>query len=161
MVVAPCTVAAVQHAGGWLFDRVLAGWDAMVFIADQADSRALRILGASTTDLESALTSPPSGPRPLSIAVEAGLYASDRRVRQIVQEALDEGLTEVMIWGDLCPADLDGGRGSVQHRLSSAARAFKAQALAAAAAPVDSIPVTETFREPPRVARPPDLVPVS
>lgn len=161
MVVSPCTVAAVLHAGGWLFDRVLAGWDATVLIADQPDSLPLRILGASTTDLESALTSPPRGPRPQSIAVEAGLYGSDGRVRQIVREALDGGVTEVMIWGDLCPADLDGASGSVQHRLSAAARAFKAQALAAAAAPVDSIPVTETFREPPRVARPPDLVPVS
>jgi hypothetical protein len=160
VVVAPCTVAAVQHVGGWLFDRVLAGWDALVLVADQSDSRPLRILGASTTDIESALTLP-RGPRPQALAVEAGLYGSDGRVRRIVREALDEGTAEVMIWGGLYPADLVGGGGSVQHRLSTAARAFKAQALAAAAAPVDSIPVTETFREPPRVGRSPDLVSVS
>lgn len=161
MVLAPCTVAAVRHTGGWLFDRVMAGWEATVLVAEQPDSRPLRILGASSAELESALTAPPRRPRPQAIAVEAGLYGSDRRVARIVREALEGGATEVIFWGDLRPADLDDGGGPVQHRLSSAARAFKAQALVAAAAPVDSIPGTETFREPPRVARPPDLVPVS
>lgn len=160
MVLAPSTVAAVRYAGGWLFDRVMAGWEATVLVDDRPDTRPLRILGASTTDLESALTSP-QGPKPQAIAVEAGLYDSDRRVRRIVRDALDHGLTEVRIWGDMCPAELDGAGGPVQHRLSMAARAFKAQALAAAAAPVDSIPVTETFREPPRVGRAPGLVSVS
>ena len=160
MVVAPCTVAAVQHAGGWLFDRVMAGWDATVLVADQLDSRPLRILGASTTDLESALRSPSRGPGPQAMAVEAGLYGSDGRVRRIVRAALDEGVTEVRIWGGLWPEDLDGEGDAVQHRLSTAARAFKAQALAAAAAPVASISSTETFREPPRVGRTPGLLPV-
>ena len=160
MVVAPCTVEAVQHAGGWLFDRVMAGWGATVVIADRPDSRPLRILGASTTDLESALRAA-RGARPQALAVEAGLYGSDGRVRQIVREALDAGETEVMIWGDQPPADLGDGGCSVRHQLSMAARAFKAQALAAAAAPVESMVVTETFREPPRVARRPDLVPAS
>ena len=146
MVVAPCTVAVVRHAGGWLFDRVMAGWEATVLIVDQDDRRPLRILGASTTDLESALASPPRGPGPQAIAVEAGLYGSDRRVRRIVREALDGGLTEVKIWGDGWPADLEDEGGSVQHRLSSAARAFKAHALVAAAAPAESISITETFR---------------
>jgi len=162
VVVAPCPAAAVRYAGGWLFDRVLAGWEATVLIADRADTRPLRILGASTTDLDSALASP-TGPKPQAIAVEAGLYGTDRRVRRIVREALDHGLTEVRIWGDLCPADLDGGGGPVQHRLSSAARAFKAQALAAAAAPAGSVDAMETFRtgQPPRVASRAGLVPVS
>jgi len=157
VVVAPCTVAVVRHAGGWLFDRVMAGWEATVLVVDQDDRRPLRILGASTTDLESALAAPPPrGPGPQAIAVEAGLYGSDGRVRRIVRDALDGGLTEVMIWGDLWPADLDGAGGSVQHRLSMAARAFKAQALAAAAAPADTIEITETFR-----GGRPRLVPVS
>jgi hypothetical protein len=160
VVIAPCTVAAVQHAGGWLFDHVLAGWDAMVFVAGRPDSRPLRILGAGVTDIESALALP-RGPRPQTLAVEAGLYESDGRIRQVVRDALDDGTTQVMIWGGLCPADLDNGAGSVEHRLSTAARAFKAQALAAAAVPAESIPVTETFREPPRIGRPPDLVSVS
>lgn len=146
MVVAPGTVSAVRHVGGWLFDRVMAGWDATVLVADQLDSRPLRILGADTTDLESALASPAGGPRPQAMAVEAGLYGADPRVRRIVREALDEGATELRIWGDTWPAGLDCGGGPVQHRLSVAARAFKAQALAAAAAPADAMAGTETFR---------------
>ena len=163
VVVAPCTVAAVRFAGGFLFDRVMAGWEAIVLVADQPDSRPLRILGARTTDLETAFSAPPSGRRPQAIAVEAGLYGADGRIRRVVREALDEGTTEVRVWGDGWPADLDGSGGPVQHRLSVAARAFKAQALAAAAAPADPVEVTETFRggEPPRLARTPHLTPVS
>ena len=157
MVVAPCTVAVVRHAGGWLFDRVMAGWEATVLVVDQDDDRRpLRILGASTTDLEAALASPPRGPGPQAIAVEASLYGSDGRVRRLVQEALAGGMTEVKIWGDGWPADLESESGSVQHRLSTAARAFKAHALAAAAAPAEPIEFTETFR-----GSKPRLVPVS
>jgi hypothetical protein len=156
VVVAPCTVAVVRHAGGWLFDRVMAGWEATVLVVDQDDRRPLRILGASTTDLEAALTAPPRGPGPQAIAVEASLYGSDGRVRRLVQEALAGGMTEVKIWGDGWPADLEGEGGSVQHRLSTAARAFKAHALAAAAAPADSVEIMETFR-----GGKPRLVPVS
>lgn len=156
-MVAPCTVAVVRHAGGWLFDRVMAGWDATVLVVDEDDCRPLRILGASTTtDLESALTEPRGGPEPQAIAVEVGLYESDGRVRRLVREALDGGLTEVKIWGDGWPADLPAEAAPVQHRLSMAARAFKAQALAAAAAPADSIEITETFR-----AGRPRLLPVA
>lgn len=148
MVVAPGTAAAVRHAGGWLFDRVMAGWDAVVLVADQHDSRPLRILGARTTDLESALTGPRGGPKPQAIAVEAELYASDVRVRRIVREALDEGTTELRIWGDAWPEELGRAGGAVQHRLSVAARAFKAQALAAASASAsaDAMGALETFR---------------
>lgn len=146
VVVAPGTVAAVWHAGGWLFDRVMAGWEATVLVADGLDARPLRILGARTSDLESALASPLGAPAPQAMAVEAGLYGSDVRVRRIVREALDEGTTEVRIWGDTRPADLDCGGAAMQHRLSVAARAFKAQALAAASAPADMMGGTETFR---------------
>jgi hypothetical protein len=70
-----------------------------------------------------------------TVAVAADLFGSDERVRRGVLEALDQGLTEVTLWGDHCPAELDQNVDPVQHRLSAAARAFKAQALAAAAAP--------------------------
>lgn len=143
-MVAPGAVSAVRHVGGWVFDRVMAGWDATVLVAGRCDSRPLRILGADTGDLESALASP--GPRPQLMAVEAGLYGADARVRRIVREAFDEGGTEVRLWDDTWPAGADRGGGHVQHRLSVAARAFKAQALAAAAAPTEAMPGTETFR---------------
>jgi hypothetical protein len=163
VVVAPRTVEVVRYAGGWLFDRVMAGWDATVLTADHTDPRPLRILGARVADLESELSSAARDPWPQAIAVGADLYGSDARVRRMVQDALDKGVAEVRLWGDRWPADLDGGVDSVLHRLSVAARAFKAQALAAAAAPVDSIAGTEMFRsgEPPRTPRKPNLMPVA
>ena len=61
----------------------------------------------------------------------AGLFASDHRVRQGVLNALDHGLTEVTLWGEQVPRGTRRRVGSVRHHLSAAARAFKAQALAA------------------------------
>ena len=146
MVVAPSAVEVVQCAGGWLFDRVMAGWDATVLTTGCADSRPLRILGSRTMDLDAALARSLPGPVPQAIAVEATLYESDQRVRRLVLESLRAGSVDVWLWGERWPADLDGDVGSVQHRLSVAARAFKAQALAAAAAPVDAINIAELFR---------------
>lgn len=131
----------VRYAGGLLFDRVMAGWDAVVLTADHADSRPVRILGASALDLDSALATPGSAPRPEAIAVAAGIYGSDVRVRRMVQELLDQRSSEVRLWGRQGAA----GDCALQHRLSIAARAFKAQALVAAQAQVDGVDVVETF----------------
>ncbi|MGI8329502.1 hypothetical protein ACRYCC_06010 [Actinomadura scrupuli] len=146
MVVTPSMVDVVRFAGGWLFDRVMAGWDVTVLTADRADSRPLRILGARAVDLERTLASPVRRPQPQAIAVGTDLYGSDERVRRMVLDALDARLVEVRLWGDRWPADLGDGVDPIRHRLSAAARAFKAQALAAAAVPVDSCDVTEVFR---------------
>jgi len=67
-------------------------------------------------------------------------------VRQGVLQALDHGVTEVTLWGETWPAELDDSVGLVQHRLSIAAQMFKAKALAAAAVPHASIGQMETFR---------------
>ncbi len=135
-VVAPSVREAVRAAGGWMFDRVMAGWDVRVLVDPErwngADDRALQILGADTGDLESALITGPRGVRPHALAVAADLYDTDSRIREGVQQALDSGQTEVTLWGESWPAELEGSSvGSVEHRLSVAARAFKAQALAA------------------------------
>jgi len=145
-VVAPSVVEVVTNAGGWLFDRVMAGWDVTVLVAEHPDDRPLQILGAQTLDLEYALASMDRRPRPQTLAVAADIFADDSRVRQWVLQALDHGLTEVTLWGETWPAELDDSGDSVKHRLSAAARAFKAQALAAAAAPDASVGFTETFR---------------
>jgi hypothetical protein len=57
-------------------------------------------------------------------------------VHQLVRAATETGRTEIRLWGDAWPDDLDGRADDVSHRLSAAARAFKAQALAATAADV-------------------------
>jgi hypothetical protein len=166
-VVAPSVVEAVRAAGGWIFDRVMAGWDVRVLVADGQDERALQILGADTGDLESALQIGPHGQRPHALAVAADLYGRDARIRDGVRRALDSGQTEVTLWGANWPADLDQrSAGSVEHRLSTAARAFKAQALAALTAPVaatEGIGFTETFQSGTPASHPvaADLIPAS
>ena len=51
-VVASNVVDVVKFAGGWLFDRAMAGWDVTVLLTDHPDDRPLHILGAQTLDLE-------------------------------------------------------------------------------------------------------------
>jgi hypothetical protein len=136
----------VRSAGGWLFDQVMAGWDVTVLTADHADARPASILGARARDLDTMLASPVWGPCLQAIAVRADLYDSDARVRDMVLRALDAGPAEVRLWGEGWPADLDSTADPVRHRLSVAARAFKAQALAAAAVSVDPGEDTEVFR---------------
>ncbi len=112
-----------------MYDRVMAGWDVTVLLAGGADERPLQILGVETADLESALALWAERPHPQTVAVAADLFASDERVRRGVLGALEQGLTEVTLWGDSVPAELDDSVGPVQHHLSAAARAFKSQAL--------------------------------
>jgi hypothetical protein len=135
----------VHSAGGWLFDQVMAGWDVTVITADHCDSRPLEILGARARDLETILALPVQGPCLQAIAVRADLYESDARVRRMVLAAFDEGRAEVRFWGGPRPQGRDGRAGPLSHRLSAAARAFKAHALAAAAAPADPADDIEVF----------------
>jgi hypothetical protein len=166
-VVAAGVADVVRFAGGWLFDRAMAGWDVTVLIADHPDDRPLQILGAGVLDLEDALTSMEIRPRPQALAAAADLFGCDPRVRQGVLQALDHGATEVTLWGEDWPAELDASVGLVQHRLSTAAQIFKSRALAAALnaaeVPHGSVGRTETFRSGllawPSVAA--DLVPAS
>jgi hypothetical protein len=145
-VVAASVADVVRFAGGWLFDRAMAGWDVSVLVADHPDDRPLQILGVKIVDLEDALASMESRPRPQALAAAADLFGCDSRVRQGVLQALDHGVTEVTLWGETWPAELDDSVGLVQHRLSMAATIFKAQALAAAAVPHGSVGDVETFR---------------
>jgi hypothetical protein len=152
-VIACSVVDVVRFAGGWLFDRAMAGWDVTVLLADHPDDRPLQILGAQTLDLEEALAAMDSGvetrPRPQALAAAADLFGCDSRVRQGVLQALDHGVTEVTLWGESWPSELDDSVGLVQHQLSTAAQIFKAQALAAALnhwVPESSIGHNELFR---------------
>ena len=166
-VVAASVVDVVKFAGGWLFDRAMAGWDVTVLLADHPDDRPLQILGARLLDLEDALASVESRPHPQALAAAADRFGCDPRVRQGVFQALDHGVTEVTLWGETWPAELDDSVGLVQHRLSMAAQMFKGEALAAALnagrVPYGSIGHIETFRSGllacPSVAA--DLVPAS
>lgn len=135
----------MRCAGGWLFDQVLAGWDVTVITAAAGDPRPLRILGVRATDLDSAMTFPVRGACLDAIAVRAELVESDDWVRELVLAAAEAGQTEIRFWGESWPDAFDGDPAPLSHRLSVAARAFKAQALAAAAVTSEPAAATEVF----------------
>ena len=137
----------VQSAGGWLCDRARAGWDVNVLVADGSDPRTLTILGAAAIDPEEGfLSMVRSASRGGALAVSTDLLGADARVRDEVVRVLKRGLTEVTVWGtQRWPAELGRQADSIQHRVSSAARAFKSHALAAADVSTDAVAPTEAL----------------
>jgi hypothetical protein len=133
----------VSHAGGWLIDRAMAGWDVSVVLTENCDPLPLRILGVHA-DLREADEDSAAPLRSQSIAVSAGAIATDEELRSAVTRTAKRGLAEVIVWGDAAAA-LVPGLEPVVHVLSSAARAFKARALMAAGTCVDVAPA-EAFR---------------
>lgn len=148
----------VGCAGGWLFDRVMAGWDVAVAVPDQHDTTPLRILGVRTVELEALL-----GNRPptRALAVCGALCNADDRVRALVAGALRSARTEVTVWGDAWIPALGSRGAAVRHELSSAARVFKAQAAVVAGTELAAIDADEVFFSHGRAARTdyPDLLP--
>lgn len=136
----------VAAAGGWLYDRAAAGWDVTVLLREVRDTRPLEILGARVLDLASVLKAWEQWPHPQTIAVCAQMFAGHQQVRYGVRRALEHGGTEVTLWGAV-PAELVPDVDVRQHRLSAAARVFKAQALMAAGAdPAAAAARIEMFR---------------
>ena len=148
-VVAATAVDVVQSAGGWLYDRMMAGWEVTVLLPDGFDTRPLRILGLRTSGLRAELApefaSVGSGATSQSLAVSAEAFSADSRVRDRLLNALDRPLTEVALWGDGWPLRINREMTRVQHVLSSGARVFKGYALAAAGISCDTVDPTETL----------------
>jgi hypothetical protein len=133
----------VSSAGGWLFDLQMAGWDVNVLVADHSNERALQILGARTLDLHGLVTRDPH--RAAFLVVAADLCSTDERVREQVLRAVRRGTTDVALWGVTGGWQLGARVDAVEHRLSGAARAFKAHALAATGMRAESVGLTETL----------------
>jgi hypothetical protein len=145
-VLAASAQDVVQSAGGWLFDRARAGWDVNVMVAGGGDPRPLTILGATARDLnKGVLSMVRNSSRVGALAVSAELLGADGRVRDEVVHVLKRGLTEVTVWGSHWPAELGRQADAVHHRVSSAARAFKAHALVAAHVSADADTSSETL----------------
>ncbi|MGV9408701.1 hypothetical protein ACWDOP_02205 [Nocardia sp. NPDC003693] len=136
----------VRFAGGWLFDRVHAGWDVTVVVSEHGDPRPLQILGANVLHLDECLAWGAYDQWPHLLVLDTALFAADPRVASIVMGTVDSGRSDVMLWGEVVPDELSRRMGSVNHRLSSAAKAFKARACAAAAVPAGSAEQEEVFR---------------
>lgn len=142
-VVAASAVDVVQSAGGWLYDRAMAGWEVTVLLPQGRDTRALRILGVRASDLEPSLGA--LGASSTSLAVSADAFTADARVRDAVLESLDNRLTEVALWGDGWPLGVQRATTRAQHLLSGAARMFKGYALAAEGISDATVAPTETL----------------
>ena len=141
---APTTADVIGHAGGWLLDQVLAGWDVTVITADGCDPRPLRILGVRPRDLDIMSCAPVLGPCLEAVAVRSDLFARDERVRRMVLAAAGTGRADIRLWGEVWPADFEECARPVSHELSFAALAFKARAMAAAGVPAEPA-ATEVF----------------
>ena len=142
-VVAASTADVVQSAGGWLYDRVMAGWEVTVLLPRSCDTRALRILGVQALNPEAALDLRDSTSQ--SLAVSAAAFTADASVREKVLESLGGRLTEVALWGDGWPLAVSRAMTQAQHVLSMAARRFKGYALTAAGIRCDSVDPAETL----------------
>jgi hypothetical protein len=144
-VVAASALDVVQSAGGWLYDRVMAGWEVTVLLPDSRDTRSLRILGVGVMDAKSEFVPTALGSTSQTLAVSAEAFTADARVRDKVLKSLDNRLTEVALWGDGWPLGVNRGLTRAQHLLSAAARKFKGYALAAEGIPCNSVGPTETL----------------
>jgi hypothetical protein len=144
-VVASSIADLVGSAGGWMCDKARAGWDVKVVLTDDDDTRPLAILGASPLDADAELSDVMKAAfRGGALAVSAGVLA-DERIRAGVLGILKRGLTEVTVWGQDWPTELSRKADPIEHRLSSAARAFKAHALGAATVSKEPVAGTETL----------------
>ncbi|WP_233213511.1 hypothetical protein [Mycobacterium hubeiense] len=124
-IVAPTVLDVVRNAGGYLFDRSMAGWKVTVALREPADPTPLVILGAETASRPADFVQ--------TLAVCADLYDQLR----------DVDAAEVLLWGRAADT---GDTGRVQYRLSSAARVFKEAALRAAGVVDADAATVETFR---------------
>ncbi|MGW0158226.1 hypothetical protein ACWDUN_02790 [Mycobacterium sp. NPDC003323] len=141
-VVATDVADVVRGAGGWLYDRVRAGWKVSVVVPGSCDGRPLDILGVRSVAAGRRAAELPS--EPAALAVSARAFGADADLRGHVTQALERGWAEVTMWGDDALAAPGYSVENVQFRLSPAARAFKAHALAAAGLPGVVAP-TEQF----------------
>ncbi|WP_280416190.1 hypothetical protein [Nocardia carnea] len=146
VVLAPTVAGVVRAAGGWLFDRVSAGWEVIVLVADHTESRPLEILGVRVDDLEAGMTAQWRGLIPHALALDIELWATDARVRDGLSRVLAHCLAdEVTFWGPGLPSDFGRPVDSVLHRPSAAARVFKTQALVAVGSSFAGDPVERFY----------------
>ena len=132
-VIASSTADVVCSVGGWLYDRVRAGWKVNVLLPQHCDSRPLEILGMRAVALDEQAPLAGSEHEVRGLAVSAEMYAADARIQRALHCALDRWMTEVTLWHDDWPLAVGNRTTPVHHVLSGAARAFKRHAQAAAA----------------------------
>jgi hypothetical protein len=160
-VIASSPADVVSSIGGWLCDRVRAGWDVNVLLPRHCDRRPLEILGMRACDLDAQAPLAGEGHPVRGLAVSADMFAADERIQRAVLCALDRWMTEVTLWHDGWPLAVGSRTTPVQHVLSGAARAFKRHALEAAGV-TGPVGPTETLLSDMKASLPVDseLIPV-
>ena len=68
----------VGSVGGWLYDRVRAGWDVNVLLPQRCDTRPLQILGMQAADLDSQILAASTECAARGLAVSADMFAVGR-----------------------------------------------------------------------------------
>ncbi len=135
-VLAPNVDEVVRHAGGWLFDQARAGWKVTVLlIDDDRDLLPLHMLGLTPLDLRWSLGAVQRRPRPRGLALPAAMYGLNRWVRVAVKDGLASGSTDITLWGDPPPAELQRRFDAQDYRPSTVARAFKGHAMGGTVGP--------------------------
>ncbi|MFV8047936.1 hypothetical protein [Mycobacterium sp. 48b] len=132
-VLAHSVQEAVESAGGLICDRAMNGWHVTVVATDLRHANSMQILGADVVDFNEALSVRGRGPQPHALALSVGLLREQPQVRNELMDTIKQGRTEVAMWGSEWPSEMEGLVTSVEHRLTAAALAFKAQALLAGA----------------------------
>ena len=151
-VLGTTTADLVEHAGGMLFDHVMAGWSVTVLLPPDADPKPLQILGtrmldlriALTMDLKPALASRRRYPWPHKVMIAGDLCHRNDQLREALVRSFETGDPHTMLWGRNHPAFDEDDTATVEHQLSNAARAFKRQALSATSVTTGVMPI-ESF----------------
>ncbi|MCV7316991.1 hypothetical protein H7J77_15750 [Mycolicibacillus parakoreensis] len=144
-VIAVDVADVIASAGGWLYDRVSYGWQVTVAVPGDHDDRPLLILGARTVALDQALVEPPGTDPGSALAVGVDALSADPRVEPRVAATLQSGRGELTVWGRRRPTFVGHRVHTTHYTLTSAARVFKAQSLAAAGLPGAAAGPTETL----------------
>lgn len=128
-VIASQLADVVQHAGGWMFDHVVSGWDVTVLLPECSDPRPVQILGVRVARLNGELVN--GGARAANtIGACAAFYRGNAGLRRYLGRAINHG-SEVVLWPGEAGGQSVPAVGQVQHRLTRAACVFKAEALRA------------------------------
>lgn len=135
IVLAPDAVDAVAAAGGLVVDALRAGWLVDIYLETEAHARAVRILGATSHLLPSTFDTELH--RPDAVLFAAGMYPKHRGVRRFIADATRQHGADVAAWGGTWSA-APASASDIEHRLSSAARAFKYYAMKAAGTEVSA-----------------------
>lgn len=127
LILSSTASAAVHGLGGWLFDQNSAGWDVTVLVGSRGDEPALAILGAHVLDIDAIDDIRTTEATVTTVAIGSTLYTDDAHVRALPEaDTRGPDQARTLFFGYAPPADLADTVTATTHRISIAARAFKA-----------------------------------